>query len=113
MTKSCYTVVVESLKKIGVTWNGLDKMEIIKPSLHISESDNGKYCLQCGMRPEDKSLMYTEIGDSLVVRTIEQQEEHSQFRPTALSWVSRLSRYLQCTTFTYIRSKTATEQHNI
>jgi hypothetical protein len=40
MTKSSYTVV-ESLKKIGVTWKGLDKMEIIKPSLYISESDYG------------------------------------------------------------------------
>jgi hypothetical protein len=98
MTKSCYTVVVESLKKIGVTWNGLDKMEIIKPSLHISESDNGKYCLQCGMRPEDKSLMYTEIGVSQVARTIKQQEEYSRLGSTALSRVSRLSQYLQCMT---------------
>jgi hypothetical protein len=28
-------------KKIGVTWKGLDKMEIIKPPLYISESDYG------------------------------------------------------------------------
>ena len=40
MTKCSYTVV-ESQKKIEVTWKGLDKMEIIKPSLYISESDYG------------------------------------------------------------------------
>ena len=50
------------------------------------------------MCPEDKSLLYTEIGVSLVVRTIEQQEEYSHLGPTALSQVSRLSQYLQCAT---------------
>ena len=54
------------------------------------------------MGPEDKSLMYTEIGDSLVVITVKQQEEYSQFRSAALGWVSRLNRYLQCTILTYM-----------
>ncbi len=49
------------------------------------------------MCPEDKSLMYTEIGDSLVGRPIEQQEEYSWLRSTALSWVSWLSQHFRAT----------------
>ena len=46
----------------------------LNPSLYISEPDYGIYRLQCGMCPQDKSLQHTEIGDSPVVRAIEQQK---------------------------------------
>ena len=47
-----------------------------------------------------QSLQNTEIGDSLVVRAIEQQatREYSRLRLTAPSWVSLLSQCLQWTT---------------
>ncbi len=46
----------------------------LNPSLYISESRLW-VCIahRCGMCPEDTSLLNTEIGDSLVVRAIEQQ----------------------------------------
>ncbi len=58
----------------------------------------GIYRDLCGMCPEDTSLLNTEIGDSLVVRAIEQQKGVVVLGRQPFSGVSRLSRYLQCTT---------------
>ncbi len=46
----------------------------LNPSCTFPNQMMGIYRLLCGMCPEDKSLLNSEIRDSLVVRTVEQQK---------------------------------------